>query len=135
MREKINYLIIVILLFFAQSLDAKIYTIEEIAPQYVLTDYLEIFHDKSGETTFEDIKNFSSRFSSHQDWTADFLAEEIYWGKVELTNQLSDGDNYVEWVLHFSLIFTDIKIYVEDTEGQVNNYRIVAESTYRVIFS
>ncbi|MFK7775690.1 MAG: ATP-binding protein [Saprospiraceae bacterium] len=123
MRGKINYLIIVTILFFAQSLDAKQYFIKEIAPKYILTDHLDIFHDESGEMTFEEIKNSSSRFSPHQDWTTDFLAEEIYWGKMELTNHLSDGNDYVEWVLHFSLIFTDIKVFVENTEGQVSNYR------------
>lgn len=123
MREKINYLIIVILLFFAHSLDAKIYTIEEIASQYVLTDHLEILHDKSGEMIFEDIKNSSSRFSFHQDWTAEFLPKEIYWGKIELANQLSDHDDFSEWVIHFPLVFTDIEVFVVDSNGLVKKYR------------
>ena len=123
MREKINHLILIIILFFAQSLEAKKYTINEIASKYILTNQLEIFHDESGELTFENIKNSSSFFLPHQDWKTDFLPEEIYWGKIELANQLPEGNDYVEWVLHFSLIFTDIKIYVEDAEGQIRNYR------------
>jgi signal transduction histidine kinase/DNA-binding response OmpR family regulator len=123
LRKEINYLLLFLLIFFAQSLDAKTYTIEEISPKYILTDHLEIFHDESGEMTFENIKNSSARFSPLQDWTADFLSEEIYWGKIELANHLSDGDDYVEWVLHFSLIFTDIKIYVEDKEGEIYKYQ------------
>lgn len=122
MRKKINYLTIVILLLFAQSIEAKKYNIKEFSPKYILTNHLDIFHDESGKMTFEEVKNSPSRFSSHQDWTTDFLPEEIYWGKIELANHLSDGDDYVEWVLHFSLIFTDIKIYAENSDGEVNHY-------------
>ena len=123
MREKISYLILSTLLLFAQPLDAKKYAIEDIAPKYILTDQLEIFHDKSGELTFENIQDSSSFFSPHQDWNTGFLPTEIYWGKIDLANHLSDGDDYVEWVAHFSLIFTDIEIYVVDAEGKVKNYR------------
>jgi signal transduction histidine kinase/DNA-binding response OmpR family regulator len=104
-------------------LDAKKYSIEESASVSTLTEHLEIFHDKTGDLTFENIKNTSSIFSPLSSWTTDFLPEEIYWGKIELTNDLSDNNDYLEWVLHFSLIFTDIQICVVDSEGLVKNYR------------
>lgn len=123
MKEKINYLIIFILLFFAQPLDAKKYAIQDLTSKHILTDYLDIFHDKSGEMTFEDIQESSSRFSSYEDWTIDFLAEEIYWGKIELANQLSDHDDFSEWVIHFPLVFTNIEVFVVDSNGLVKKYK------------
>ncbi|MFK8007874.1 MAG: ATP-binding protein [Saprospiraceae bacterium] len=123
MRKKINYLVIVIILFFAQSLDAKKYAIEEIAPKYILTDHLEIFHDESGEMTFEDIKNSSSRFSHHQDWTTDFLPQATYWGKIELANHIKGNDDFSEWVVRFSIIFTHLNIFVVDSKGLVKKYK------------
>ncbi len=110
-------------MLIASPVGAKKYSIEEINSEYILTDHLEIFQDKTGELTFEDIKDSSLSFSPFQNWTADFLPEEIYWGKIELANQLPENGDYSEWVLHFSLIFTDIKIYVEDSKGQVQNYQ------------
>lgn len=123
MREKNYYLILFILLFFASTLDAKKYSIEESNSEYILTEYLEIFHDKTGELTFERIKNNSSLFTPLNSWTTDLLPEEVYWGKIEISNEISGNNDYLEWVLHFSLIFTDLKIYVVDSVGFVKNYR------------
>lgn len=123
MRGKNNHIILLILLFFASSIEAKKYSIEEKAPKYTLTEYLEIFHDQSGTLSFENIQDSSALFSPWQNWDADFSPNEIYWGKVKLANQLPENNDYLEWVLHFSLIFTNIKIYVVDSKGIVKNYQ------------
>ncbi len=123
MRGKNNLLILFIILFFASSVEAKKYSIEETTSECILTDHLEIFHDKTGELTFENIKNTPTVFSPLNSWATDFLPEEIYWGKIEVNNNVSDNNDYFEWVLHFSLIFTDIKVFVVDSDGFVKNYQ------------
>lgn len=62
--------IILCILLLASYIQARKYSIEEIVPKYTLTNHLEIFHDKSGELAFENIKDSSALFSPYQNWIA-----------------------------------------------------------------
>jgi len=82
---------------------------------------LELTIDSSKQYSFDQILNKSNDlpFQKGIDPRTNFKAEQIYWGRFDIRNNLPITEINTEWVLKFSLNFTDVETYLVDDLGNV----------------
>ena len=61
---------------------------------------LEIFHDKNGNTTFEEVQNFDSLFTTNTT-SENFQPDDVYWSKITLRGHSEKTANYLFGSLTF----------------------------------
>ena len=62
----------------------------------------------------------------------DLRTHQYYWGKFQLQNKVSDGENYQEWILQFSSTVTEIDLYAEQSDGTYRQYKSGEFVPYRL---
>lgn len=123
MRELARYCWLITLLCITHFSFANTLYIDNVQSQYKVNGYLEIIHDADENITFQNLESQLNNFKPLQEWKKDLLPNTTYWGKLEISNRLVNQSDLSEWVMHFSLIFTDMDIYVVDEKGGVKKYR------------
>lgn len=54
---------------------------------------------------------------------SEFESNQFYWGKIQVINEVISDDEYKNWVLDFSLMITDLEVYVFNENGEQRTYR------------
>ena len=110
------------LLFFSIQLQSQSLVLKKWQENYTVDSYLEIAVDNSNALSFSSPNSLdrSLDFQPLTDWSKEaFRPEQTYWGKFQLQNNLSKDHLTTEWVLKFSLTFTDLEIYAVDNLGNI----------------
>ncbi|MEM6964484.1 MAG: sensor histidine kinase, partial [Bacteroidota bacterium] len=123
MRELLKYSWLIILLCTTRFSLASTLHIDSVQPRYNVDHHLEILHDADENITFANLPAHFGHFKPLQEWKSDLLPNTTYWGKLQLSNGIKSQSAFSEWVLHFSIIFTDMDIYVVDKNGATKKYR------------
>ncbi len=120
-REHITtYHLIGILLLFCFKTNGQTLVLEKWQDIYPVNN-LELTIDSSDQYSFDRMLNELEDLSFKKgiDLEANFKAEQIYWGRFDIRNNLSNTEINTEWVLKFSLNFTDIETYIVDDLGNI----------------
>lgn len=119
-RLHLIYHLIGIFLLFCLKINSQTLVLEKWQDIYNVNN-LELAIDSSNQYTFDDLLGTSKalNFQKNIDPRANFKAEQIYWGKFDIKNSLPNAQINTEWVLKFSLNFTDIETYIVDDLGNV----------------
>lgn len=91
--------------------EQSIYTIEN----------LELAIDSDNQYTFEQVRHLPNNlnFQKNIDPKANYQPKQIYWGKFAIKNDLPKTKLNTEWVLKFSINFTEIDVYLVDDLGNI----------------
>ena len=71
-------------------------------------------------------------FTPYDQLSYDLRTHQYYWGKFQLQNKVSDGENYQEWILQFSSTVTEIDLYAEQSDGTYRQYKSGEFVPYRL---
>ena len=123
-REHSTYHLIGFLLLFCLKINGQALVLEEWQNIYAVNN-LEVAIDSLKQYNFEQILNTSNdlNFQKDIDSRAYFKTDQNYWGRFNLKNNLPNSSINTEWVLKFSLNFTDIEAYVVDDLGNIQKGR------------
>ena len=81
---------------------------------YSSTETIELFKEVS-PLLLDEAK--SKIYLPYSEWKDKLEANQIYWGKFQIKNQTSTIEKNKEWVLEFSLLLTDVEVFVVDSNG------------------
>lgn len=137
-REYITYYLFGILLLFSIPIQSQSLVLEKWQENYTVDTYLEIAVDESNTLSFSLPKTLDSSlaFQPLTNWPIEALKPaQTYWGKFQLQNNLPNDDLTTEWVLKFTLTFTDLEVYAVDDLGNIQKaksgfFRPVKERTF-----
>ena len=120
-RKLPTYYLFGILLLLPLKINSQTLDLKDWKQTYALDSYLKIVIDETNSLSFEQIKadNHNLVFQPLIEKQEAFKAEKNYWSKFQIANYLPSTHPQTEWVLHFSLNFTDIEVYVVDNLGCV----------------
>lgn len=98
------------LLFAFAGANAGVYSIQNSGEVIELEPYLEYLPgDENGRLSLEEVSK--KTFVPLSGFSGKTVSDQPYWLKVQLRNDLPNGGEKVEWVLHFSLIPTAISYF------------------------
>ncbi len=125
-RELFTYYLFAVLLLFNFKTNGQSLVIDKLEDTYVLNAHLlDLAIDETATLSFDKIKanNSALNFKNLEDWTNKFQPQKIYWSKFQIENNLPNQQPNTEWVLKYSLTFTDLDVYVLDNEGIIQTYK------------
>ncbi len=121
-RKRITYYLLGIVLFFSITIQSQTLVIDKEQENYTLDNYLSIAIDETNALSFSSQNKIDSLldFKPLAAWSAEtFQPEQIYWGKIQLQNNLAKDFPTTEWVLKFSISLTDLEVYAIDNLGNI----------------
>ena len=119
------YLFGLLFLFSPQEMKAQVMVLNNLQETYDLDDYLSITEDFSAKPSLDQLISPTQPFPYKplSQWSEDFKPLQIYVSQFQVENKLADSLNLLEWVLKFSLTFTDISVFAVDNLGNVQTAR------------
>ena len=98
---------------------ATVFFLDEWQISYNLLTYTEIAEDEIGVLPVENIATQLAEIPFQQLGQQDFqlVANQYYWGKITLQNNLPDAARYQEWVLAMSYSLTDYDVFIQTPNG------------------
>ncbi len=89
------------------------------------SNLIELAIDETNALTFDQIKATAHNldFKKIPDWKTKFQPQKIYWSKFQIANNLPKQKSITDWVLKYSLTFTDLDVFLVDEEGEVQTYK------------
>ena len=135
MNSKRIYLLCLLLCGFGLSGGTQVLFLERLQNQYEVQDHLMIL-EESESLTFEEIHSEENRNLFQAYRFENLKADKVYWGKLELENQLPAGLGQSEWVLHFPLVLTKIELfaYTHDEQQQYGHTGFFTPVSQRTFF-
>jgi len=113
----------VLALFVPVQIQANTFVIKEWQETYTLVPFTQIAADNIGEITAENIdrhlRNVPFQQLGQQDFTLE--ANQYYWGKLVLQNNLPDAARYKEWILDISYSLTEFEIFFQAPDGRYHH--------------
>ena len=97
-----------VILLFSIKIQAESFVLQEWQTTYNLQPFTEIAPDKIGAIPTGNITNQLSKLPFQKLGQQDFTLEanQYYWGKFELQNNLPEAAKYKEWILDMSYSLT-----------------------------
>ncbi len=121
----ITILFVFICLLLCPKLQANVFVLQQSKPSFDLKSSIQLL--KEGETVYsiEDINTsiFQSQFQSYPNYSFELEPFLVYWGKIELKNQLPNAEAFSEWVLQLSNTWTRLDIFIQLPNGNLEQLR------------
>ena len=89
------------------------------------SNFIDLAIDETDTLSFDKLKTNKSplKFKPLKDWTTDIQPQQTYWSRFRIKNDLSNEQSTKNWVLKYSLTFTDLDVYLIDDEGNIQTYK------------
>jgi signal transduction histidine kinase/DNA-binding response OmpR family regulator len=114
-----SILLIGILLLFPLSIQAEVLLLNQKQQEYAINKHLFLLDNPPSSLTLASlITENSGTYTSIDKWSLAKDLAPVYWGKIQIKNTLSSANIISEWILKFSINWTDIEICVIDKLGQ-----------------
>jgi len=124
-RELFTYYLFAVLLLFNFKSDGQSLVLDKLEDTYVNSNLLDLAIDETAILSFDKVTATNSplKFKALNDWTTEFQPQKTYWSKFQIRHNLPAQQSTTDWVLKYSLTFTDLDVYLEDEEGVVQTFK------------
>lgn len=121
--SRLKFAALLVFLLSVQSVcDAQVFRIENFKDEYQLEAHWEVPENRlPPKARLEDA--LQQKFTPLSTTDIKFHDQEFYWLKIKLQNDLPNALENVEWILHFSLVLTDLSYWAIDESGNVQQGR------------
>ena len=111
--------LLVVLSFYSEKILADNFILKEWQETYHLLPYTEIAEDQLKNITVDNIHQQLAQISFQSLGRQDFplVANQYYWGKITLQNNLPNAERYEEWVLDMSYSLTECDVFIQTPDG------------------
>ncbi len=102
-------------------MEASNLSIQDQQIEYSISPYLEIWENPFEAVSIDTLSEggYDQFFQPNDQLAAPLSTHTYHWAKVNLTNKLPNTHEVAEWVLHFSLILTDIEVFAVYGNGEI----------------
>lgn len=107
------------LIFFSEKIQADTFILQEWQETYNLLPFTEIAEDQLETISIENVNRQLTQIPFQQLGQQDFelVANQFYWGKITLQNNLPNAARYQEWILDMSYSLTEYDVFIQSPDG------------------
>ena len=107
----------------ANAVPANTVWLKEFRPVYALESNLVLLEDRSRAFDIETVSSADfTGFLPFDGWDKTLETNTVYWGKLQLGNNLANAEDFTEWVLSFTSSLTKITLYQEVSPGVFKSF-------------
>ena len=86
-----------------------------------ISESIELLPEEGRDMGIDEVR--SQSFLRYDEWKGNLMSGETYWGRFEVTNELTVDRPIINWIIEFPIVLTDIELYAFDQEGQMQKGR------------